>query len=300
MRQSTIWRVESLQSLVIVLDFGTMTAYDLAQMHGRLLSLSAIVLCRGILIVGTLRSACAQTLEKPIDPNDAGLTFTFPIHPGNRPLRFRLELNKQGFVSGISVFGPDHSKLLQSVASCGVGDETYAEFEKQTSDPLLKHADLNFDGFEDLELLYEYVPHLGKNLYCIYLWDPKVGRFRYSSELTKIGTNLEAHPEDKTLTTHEDWMFGPWQDSTYRWHAGKVELIEQRSLLGSWSVPVGGRKGCGFSYTCSRLISGKMVDTLKKPICQPEEMDDLPDCPATPPKRSQSPVFIDPFRVDNP
>lgn len=269
-------------------------------MPRRSLSPKRMAIFLSILISVTTRSNLAQTPEKPPDPNDPGLTFTFPIHPGDSPLRFLLELNKAGYVTGISVFAPDQSSPLQTLASCGVGDETYAAFGKQTEDPLLKHADLNFDGFEDLELLYDFVPHLGKSLYCIYLWDPKLGRFKYSSEITKVGTNIEAHPDNQTLATHEDWMFGPWQDSTYRWRAGKLVLVEQVSLLGSWSVPVGGQKGCGFTYTCSRLIRGKMVDTLKKPICRPEEMDDLPECPATPSKSSRPPALIDPFSVDNP
>jgi hypothetical protein len=234
------------------------------------------------LLVAGLCDAFAQS-QAAKTTTDPALTFTFPIKPDGKPLRFHVELNKTGYISGISVFAPDQSKPMQTLASCGVGDETYAEFGKQTDDPLLKHADLNFDGFEDIELLYDYIP----------------GRFRYSQGVTNIATNIEAHPGDRTLTTHEDWMFGPWQDSTYRWRAGKLVLVEQVSLLGSWSLPEG-QKRCGFTYTCSRLIRGKMVDTLKKPICDPDEMDDLPECPATPAKRSKPPAVIDPFSVDKP
>jgi len=263
-------------------------------------SLYASFVGLGFLALGGGWDALAQTSTALPTQNDAGLTFTFPIQADGKPMRFHLELNNEGYISGVSVFGADQSTQMQTLASCGVGDETYAEFGKQTDDPLLKHADLNFDGFEDLELLYYYIPHLGKKLYCIYLWDPKTGRFSYSQEVTQLAINLEAQPGSKTLTTHEDWMFGPWQDSTYRWHAGKLELVEQTSLLGSWSPPVGGRKGCGFTYTCSKLVGGKMRDTLVKPICKPEEMDDLPECPSTPSKHSRPPALIDPFSVDNP
>jgi hypothetical protein len=263
-------------------------------------SLCASLVALGILVLAGDCDALAQTSTALPPQNDPGLTFNFPIQADGKPLRFRLELNKEGYVSGISVFASDRPIPMQTLASCGVGDETYAEFGKQTDDALLKHADLNFDGFEDLELLYDYIPHLGKKLYCIYLWDPKTGRFRYSQEVTQLATNLEAQPRSKTLTTHEDWMFGPWQDSTFRWHAGKLELIEQTSLLGSWSPPVGGQKGCGFTYTCSRLIGRKMRDTLVKPICKPEEMEDLPACPAGLANHSKPPAVIDPFSVDNP
>ena len=267
-------------------------------MPGIFISLSVVARCFGIVIAFCAVCTFAQGQEARFDKNDPGLTFTFSIHSGDKPSRFELELDKQGFVSGISVFTTDQSKPIQTIPSCGAGDENYAEFGRETEDPVLKHADLNFDGFEDLELLYRSIPHLGKKLYCVYLWDSKAGRFRYSQEVTNIATNLEVQPATKTLTTHEDWMFGPWQDSTYRWRAGKLELIEQTSLLGSWSEPVGGRKGCGFTYTCSRLIGGKMKDTLTKPICKPEEIDDLPACPSTQSHNSGQPALIDPFRVD--
>lgn len=206
----------------------------------------------------------------------------FPIEAGGKPQQFRLDMNKEGYIASVSVFAADSPTPIQTIVSCAVGDETYAEFQLETDDPILRHADLNFDGFEDLELLYRFIPHLGKKLYCVYLWDAKTGQFRYSQEVTEVATNLEAQPSSKTLTTHEDWMFGPWQDSTYRWRAGKLQLIEQRSLLGSWSQPVKGRRGCGFTYTCSRLMGARMRDTLVKPICKPEEMDDLPQCPTRP------------------
>jgi hypothetical protein len=251
-----------------------------------------------VLLVAGLCDTFAQS-QAAQTTTDPALSFTFPIQPDSKPMRFQLDLNKAGYISGISIFAADQSQPMQTLASCGVGDETYAEFQKQTDDPLLKHADLNFDGFEDIELLYDYVPHLDKQLYCIYLWDAKAGRFRYSQDVTNIATNIEAHPDDRTITTHEDWMFGPWQDSTYRWRAGKLILVEQVSLLGSWS-PSEGQKGCGFTYTCSRLIRGKMIDTLKKQICAPDEMDDLPACPATPAHHSKPPALIDPFSVPNP
>lgn len=87
----------------------------------------------------------------------------------------------------------------------------------------------------DLELMSNYTPHLDKKLYCIYLWDNKLGRFNYSKELTEIASNLEAHRENKTLTAREDWQGGAWEESKYRWNRDKLELIEQNSLLGDWS-----------------------------------------------------------------
>ena len=47
---------------------------------------------------------------------------------------------------------------------------------------LVRHADYNFDGYEDLELLQYVNDHLGKSLFCVYLWDDKAGLFRHDQQ----------------------------------------------------------------------------------------------------------------------
>jgi hypothetical protein len=54
-------------------------------------------------------------------------------------------------------------------------------------------------------------------------------------------------------------------------------LIEQDGLYGDGSTQTD--KKCGFEFSCNRLINGKMVTTLEKPICTNEEMENLPTCP---------------------
>jgi len=125
--------------------------------------------------------------------------------------------------------------------------------------------------------MQNYIPHLDKKLYCVFLWDAKTERFAYSKALSDIAANLQPHPESKTLTTREDWMGGAWEESTHRWNGGKLELIEQDGL---GLKPSDG--SCSFTYTCSRLIEGRLVTTLEKAVCTPEEMGNLPDCPSSP------------------
>lgn len=221
---------------------------------------------------------------KPIDPGKARTKYSFPIQAGAAPYQFEVELDKTSTITGVSVYRASDSKPLQSLAACGGPGLNYQVMEDDQNLELLQHVDLNFDGFEDLELLLDYVPHLDKKLYCIYLWNPKSGRFEYSKELSEdLGVNPEAHPESKTITTHEDWQGGSWQDSTYRWNDGKLQLIEQKGLQGDWSQQSDSH--CGYAFTCSRLVDDKLTTTLEKPICKPEEMDDLPDCP-----KDQGPV----------
>ncbi len=236
------------------------------------------------------KSAEAQDTPKPLDPDDPRLTFSFPVHEDWKPFRFKVELNRTGMVTGVQVFREGESKPFQTLSADGgdLSEPVTEGWDRYEISMLIDHADLNFDGFEDLEWLQYYIPHLGKKLYWIYLWDNKAGIFRYSNELAELSVNPVPHPENKTLTTHEDWQGGAWQESTYRWNDGKLELIEQNSLLGDWGDQSNGK--CGFHFSCSRLIKGKMVTTLEKPICDVDEMQNLPDCSAATPPASKAPA----------
>jgi hypothetical protein len=233
-----------------------------------------------LLLFGSTILGLAQEQEKPLDAADPRLTSSFAIHAGGKPLRFTVELDKIGEVTGLQVFRHGEKTPLQTLPVCGdagLAEQVTDAWESYDFAKLVKHADLNFDGFEDVELLQDHSDHLAKYLYCIYLWDQKAGKFHLSDELTNDLGDPIPHPENRTLTTHEDWFGGPWQDSTYRWVGDKLELIQQVSLLGDWSTQT--EKQCGFDYSCGRLIHGKWVTTLDKPICTDKAMNDLPDCP---------------------
>jgi len=155
--------------------------------------------------------ATAQDKAKPLDPNDPRTTFSFPIHPGWKPFRFKVELDKTGTVTGVSIFRAGESTLFQTLPTCGteiLNEQVTEDWLEHDISKLLTHADLNFDGFEDLELLEYDNGHLDKRLYCIYLWDNKIGRFRYSPELTEEAVDPVPHPESKTITMRNDWQGG--------------------------------------------------------------------------------------------
>jgi hypothetical protein len=217
-----------------------------------------------------------QGLPKPLDPSKARANYSFPVHAGGEIFRFKVEVDKTSTVTGVSVFHADSSILLQTLPTCDSNLRVeLTEYDEKLE--LLEHADLNFDGFEDLKLLQYDNDHLGKKLYCIYLWDNETGRFLFSPELTEVAIDPVAHPESKTITTRSDWQGGAHEESTYRWNGGKLELIQQNGLYGDWALQNG--KTCHFTFSCRRLINGKMVTTLEKPVCTPDEMEKLPECP---------------------
>jgi len=242
----------------------------------------AFLLCA--LLVFVFLGSCVQAQQddaKPLKPNDPRLNFSFAVSPGAKPFRFHVNLNMAGTITGVSIYRNDQSVPFQTLPGCSkFPDAVTALWLNTEIAQLIDHQDFNFDGFQDLELLQNYIPHLDKRLYCIFLWDIQAGQFRLSKELSDLDANLEAHPEDRTLTGREDWQGGAWQNSTYRWEGGHPELIEQSGLLGDWGLPPSKERPCGFEFSCSRRIHGKMAVTLHKWICTPGEMDYLPACPA--------------------
>jgi hypothetical protein len=227
-----------------------------------------------------LRVQAQQDDAKPLKPNDPRLNFSFAVSPGAKPLRFHVNLNMAGTITGVSVYRNGQSVPFQTLPDCSkFPDAVDALWLNTEIAQLIDHQDFNFDSFQDLELLQNYIPHLDKRLYCIFLWDNHPGQFRLSTELSDLDANLEAHPENRTLTGREDWQGGAWQDSTYRWEGGHPELFEQSGLLGDWGLRSSKEQPCGFEFSCSRRIHGKMAVTLHKWVCSPEEMDHLPACP---------------------
>jgi hypothetical protein len=212
-------------------------------------------------------------------------TYLFAVQPGGKPFRFKVELDQASAVTSVSVFRDGNSGPFQTLPACKDAiTENLTEYDEKLE--LLEHADLNFDGFEDAQLLQFYNPHLGTKLYCIYVWDKGSRRFRYAPEIPAV--NPVPHPEDKTITVHQDWQGGPYADSTYRWTGAKFELIEQH---GRWYGSDDPR--CGFTDHCEKLVSGKMITTLRRPAtCS----DNRPDPPLVCPTAATRPAQNAPTR----
>jgi hypothetical protein len=217
--------------------------------------------------------AAAQEKLKTLDPHKARTTYLFPVQPGGKPFRFKVELGQASTVIGVSVFREGDSGPFQTLPACkGAITEPLTEYDENLV--LLEHADLNFDGFEDLKLLQSYASHLGTKVYCIYLWDNKNGRFRYAPEIPAV--NPVPHPEDRTVSVHQDWQGGLYADSTYRWTGAKFELVEEHGRVYGSDDPQ-----CGFTDHCDKLVNGEMITTLWKPaVCSDDRPDPPLVCPA--------------------
>lgn len=236
-----------------------------------------LILCCVFIAAIISKSAVAQEKLKPLDPTKARTTYTFPILSGAQPFRFQVQLDKASTITGVSVFRSGDSAPFQTLAACK-GDPTMQLNEYDDQRELLKHADLNFDGFEDVELLQYYEPHLDKSLYCVYTWSEPGGYFRYAPEIPRVDPIPDQ--ERKTITVHEDWQGGVYSDSTYRWSGAKVELIEKNGRLFGSENPK-----CGFTDYCSKRVKGNMVTTAERPFGYAEGSQVQLVCPSNVPDR---------------
>jgi hypothetical protein len=222
-----------------------------------------------------LFSATAQDRVKPLDPEKGRTKYEFPVVPGGKPFRFHVRMDKEGNVTGVDVFRPGEAAPFQNLPACKDDiSEPFSEYDDERD--LLEHDDMNFDGFEDIELLQFFHPHLGTKIYCIYTWDNKAARFRHAPDIPNM--NPVANPETKTITVHQDLQGGVYSDKTYRLMAGKFELTDE-----SGRVYGSDNSKCGFTDYCNKLINGKMVTTLWRPVVCSDNRED-PDlvCPVNP------------------
>jgi hypothetical protein len=225
---------------------------------------------------------CNAVAQQPPDGDDAIAEYSFPIRSGGTRYRFKVLMDKATTFKGVVVFRGGSSDAVQTLTMCH--QEMPEHLREYGSDlELVRHADLNFDGYEDLELLLWSNGHLEKQLYCIYLWDPATSRFFYSSDATDtLGGDPDPDPGRKTISTFNDFFGGEYESDTFQWVEHKLVRTSSISMKHSDSG-----SGC-FTYSCSKLLMGKMVTTLQKQLCSQAEYGDPPDCPSAGAKKSAS------------
>lgn len=214
-------------------------------------------------------------LKKRLDPKSAVTDYTFSIRPG-MDVSVHVTLDATSTIIGTSISHSGEHVPFQEFLPCNKalpmqlyeGDEDLA---------LVAHADLNFDGYEDLKVLQYFNDHLGKSLFCVYLWDDRTGRFREEPTLSGLG-NFTADPKSKTISAHEDYFGGVYKDSTWAWRGPKLVLISESGLVSGSENP-----DCGFTFYCNRLVNGKMRELINKPtVCGNQSGEQLV-CPESVP-----------------
>jgi hypothetical protein len=211
-----------------------------------------------LLLIFACLGRCQQA--RPLNSATAKTEYSFAVRPGRPPLTIRVEIGAGGKIGDALLFRQGASTPFQRLGTCSP-DLVMELYEGDEDQILVDHADFNFDGFEDLKLLQFHHPHLGKSIFCVYLWDEKSSEFRYEPQIPM--PDPIPHRENRTITTHDEYMGGTWSDSVYIWLAGKVIPIAEWGVANEGG-PDGANADCTSTAWCAKRINGMMRNVARK------------------------------------
>lgn len=158
-----------------------------------------------------------------------GASITFKIAPDLPEFTFKVipevqasdqEGNPHSTIHDVEVFRGDAKQPSQSLEDC--------EWEGMEAPPRnanwFRALDLNLDGYKDIYVLTNWGA-TGNEIGCVWLCDPKSGRFEFSKEFSGLG-RFEVDPQTKTITTHSN---GGAAGTIFR--AAKYAVQEQHLVL---------------------------------------------------------------------
>lgn len=223
---------------------------------------------------------CNSQQPRPQVSRTPQTEYSFAVRSGKPTITIRIEIAATGKIGNALVFQEGTLDPIQRLASCqpNLAMELY---EGDESTVLVEHADFNFDGYEDLKILQFHHPHLGKSIFCVYVWDDKTSKFRYEPQIPM--PDPVPHAESKTITTHNVYMGGTWNDSVYVWSGNRVIPIAEWGLANEAGLP-GTNADCPWTAWCSKRVNGRMRSVVRKSTgCNGADPETV-NC--TPPPRS--------------
>jgi hypothetical protein len=210
---------------------------------------ASLLLFIGILLCG---DRAHSQLKKPLDPKMANTSYTFEVRPGLR-FTFHVELDETSTIRAVTVFRENERTPFQTLPACDyTGRMQLFEGDEQTA--IVEHGDLNFDGYQDVKLLTYLNDHLGKKIFCVYLWAGNTNHFRYEKQL--LIADPIPHPETKSITSHSEYQGGTFADSTYEWRGTKLVLVAEDGTRDNVRYPE-----CGPIHFSRRLVNGRILTT---------------------------------------
>lgn len=218
---------------------------------------------------------------RPLDSKTVTTEYSFTVRNGRPPLTVRVEIGPSGKIGDALVFQQGDPKPFQRLASCQPDLAMELQHGEENT-VLIEQADFNFDGFVDLKLLQFHHPHLGKSIFCVYLWEEKTSKFRYDPQIPM--PDPTPHPGNRTITTHDEYMGGTWSDSVYVWSGGKIIPIAKWGLANEAGMTGRKNANCPWTAWCAKRINGRMRN-VSRTATGCNDTDPAP-VKCTPPPRS--------------
>ena len=155
--------------------------------------------------------------------------FSFRIHP-SLPLYTIKPVFDIDIVGELTVYRAGSVARWQTLDECEVIDSP------PKGERWLKTEDLNFDGFEDL-LLLAWWGATGNQSWCVWLFDPPSGKFRYVRDFS-LGAHV-LNPKDKSITVSANGggAGGIADRVTVRFIGARPVMVKQAKRPAETSVP---------------------------------------------------------------
>ncbi|HXZ13703.1 MAG TPA: hypothetical protein VEG64_15060 [Candidatus Sulfotelmatobacter sp.] len=196
--------------------------------------------------------------------------YTFWLSLKGPELVFRVALDNDNVPKSVSVYRPGEAAPFQTMENCAYSSVEVFPTDRYPDLELLRTADFNFDGYQDLMLVgYANSPHLGNTFYCVWLWEPKEEKFKVLPGAGDI-SDPTPDPATKTIRSHRDYIGGPEVDELYAWEKGALVLVESRRREYSSAI-----EGCG-EYVVETRKNGAMVQ-VRDEIVEPG-VDEIVPC----------------------
>jgi len=199
-------------------------------------------------VVALMLGATSVLVAKPRPEASPQAVRGEPI-PGDAGYGVELGLDPQsGQILELLVYRGE--KQVQALKVC-----TTEPVPRETPVGSIYYTD-NFDGHGDLAL--ETAFKQGNAFYCVWLFNPKTGRFVASPELSKL-TNPSPDANTHTVISYvkEDCPIC-YRRESYRWSKGQLVPVREESVMPA-DLGLQPPLGCGWLRTLRGKKNGKMV-----------------------------------------
>jgi hypothetical protein len=156
-------------------------------------------------------------------------------------------------VKAVQIFTGDSKEPVQVLDDCGMSDPPD---DPGAAESWFKTEDLNFDGYLDLALV-NWMGGTGNVGYCVWLFDPKTGKYVSNPQFSELLGNHKTDPVARTITTSSNGSAVTGSSQTYI-------VRDNKLILTSEEIAEGAQGKCPLHWFRRELRSGKMVITAEK------------------------------------
>jgi hypothetical protein len=222
-----------------------------------------------LLFFAVLAPICLSSFARPPQGRNTdlskGASFTFEVGKNLPPFTLKIIPNKQpadqygnaqSTISDIEVYRGDSKVPSQHLKGCNLDSME----PPPPGGGVFRTEDYNFDGYQDV-FLTTWWGGTGNFGGCIWLYEPKTGRFSYSKEFSDIDIH-DVDADTKTLSSISNSSAADWRSKTYEVKNNLPVLI--------WSEEQGSNDA-EIHCNIQERRNGKMVTVLDVDTGCPED-----------------------------